>query len=220
MAPFLPQCNVGWIHPLSWKCKIWIFILHHVSIDWQSGEGAHLWCTGINNRWGVQENTFLSKTHQKLSFYQKYIKKLSFYLKYIKSSKSIINRCQDLLGITKGGWGPLKAIEGLCAMMAPSEWGSGYEPLLRMGVGMGGGWIWTSFEVAIPAGFREDCTLWWFYQLHCIRPWLIFAQNISNPTKRSILNEWREDLLEADGGCRESRLSYKSISQILRSTCK
>ena len=93
---------------------------------------------------GVQENTFLSKTHQKLSFYQKYIKKLSFYLKYIKSSKSIINRCQDLLGITKGGGGPLKAIEGLCAMMAPSEWGSGYEPLLRMGVGMGGrtgGWV-------------------------------------------------------------------------------
>ena len=69
---------------------------------------------------GVQENTFLSKTHQKLSFYQKYIKKLSFYLKYIKSSKSIINKCQDLLGITKRGRGPLKATEGLCAMMAPS----------------------------------------------------------------------------------------------------
>ena len=208
--------NAGWIHPFHENVRSEYFSLHHMSIGWQSGEGAHLWCTGINNRWGVQENTFLSKTHQKLSFYQKYIKKLSFYLKYIKSSKSIINRCQDLLGITKGGWGPLKAIEGLCAMMAPSEWGSGYEPLLRMG----GGWIWTSFEVAIPAGFREDCTLWWFYQLHCIRPWLIFAQNISNPAKRSILNEWMEDLLEADGGCRESRLSYKSISQILRSTCK
>ena len=84
----------------------------------------------------MQENTFLSKTHQKLSFYQKYIKKLSFYLKYIKSSKSIINKCQDLLGITKEGRGPLKALEGLCAMMAPSEWGSGYEPLLRMGGGI------------------------------------------------------------------------------------
>ena len=41
----------------------------------------------------------------------------------------------------KEGRGPLKAIEGLCAMMAPSKWGSGYEPLLRMGGGMGGGWI-------------------------------------------------------------------------------
>ena len=50
----------------------------------------------------------------------------------------------ELLGIMKRGRGPLKALEGLCAMMAPSEWGSGYEPLLRMGVGIGGrmgGWV-------------------------------------------------------------------------------
>ena len=112
----------------------------------------------------MQENTFLSKTHQKLSFYQKYIKKLSFYLKYIKSSKSIINKCQDLLGITKGGRGPLKALEGLCAMMAPSEWGSGYEPLLRMGVGMGGGvgggwelgWEVGGYEPLLRLLFQRD----------------------------------------------------------------
>ena len=154
--------NAGWIHPFHENVRSEYFSLHHMSIGWQSGEGAHLWCTGINNRWGVQENTFLSKTHQKLSFYQKYIKKLSFYLKYIKSSKSIINRCQDLLGITKGGSGLLKAIEGLCAMMAPSEWGSGYEPLLRMGVGMGGrmgGWVdmnlfWGCYSSGISGGLH------------------------------------------------------------------
>ena len=61
-----------------------------------------------------------------------------------------------------------------------SEWGSGYEALLRM---------------LFHRGFRGDCTLWWFYQLHCIRPWLILLQNISTSAKRSICSfttfQWR-----------------------------
>ena len=175
-----------------------------MSIGWQSGEGAHLWCTGINNRWGVQENTFLSKTHQKLSFYHKYIKKLSFYLKYIKSSKSIINKCQDLLGITKGGRGPLKAIEGLCAMMAPSEWGSGYEPLLRLLFQRDFGRI-APFDDSISS--IASVLDWFSHKIFQIRPKGPFS-----------MNRWRICLKRMV--VVESRLSNKSISQILRPMCK
>ena len=41
-------------------------------------------------------------------------------------------------------------------MMAPSEWGSGYEPLLRMGGGMGGGWEVGGYEPLLRLLFQRD----------------------------------------------------------------
>ena len=40
--------------------------------------------------------------------------------------------------------------------MAPSEWGSGYEPLLRMGGGMGCGWEVVGYEPLLRLLFQRD----------------------------------------------------------------
>ena len=79
-------------------------------------------------------------------------------------------------------------------------------------------WIWTSFEDAIPQGISTGIALfWWFYQLHCIRPWLILVQNISISAKRSICSfttYWTDEYKTVVSLL--YWLSYKSICEILR----
>ena len=99
-----------------------------------------------------------------------------------------------------------------------NEWGEGHIKTL-CNDGASSEWIWTSFEDAIPQGISGDCTLWWFYQLHCIRPWLILAQNISISVKRLIFTTYWAKVLPEENKTVVSLLrwlSYKSISEILR----